>query len=56
MRHAYQNHPGEGRGPIGMAGVTECRAPSRPSPNWAPASAGVVAVAVAVVGMGKEAV
>jgi hypothetical protein len=51
MRQAYQNHPGEGRGPIGMAGVTDCRVLSRPSPNWAPAFAGVVAV----VGIGEEA-
>ncbi len=53
MRYAYQSHPGEGRGPIGMAGVTDCRALLRPSPNWAPAFAGVAVVAV--VGMSEEA-
>ena len=47
------HHPGGGRGPIGMAEVTAYFAPSRSSPGWAPAFAGVVAVVgvVAVFGM-----
>ena len=36
------NHPGEGRGPIGKVRVTKRGPQSAPSPNWAPASAGVV--------------
>ena len=38
----YCYHPGEGRGPIGKVGVTTRRPQPRPSPSWAPASAGVV--------------
>ncbi len=44
MRHPYQNHPGEGRGSIGMAEIMECCTPSRLSPNWGPAFAGMAAV------------
>ena len=36
------DHPGEGRGPIGEAAVTTCNPSLPPSPNWAPAFAGVV--------------
>ncbi|VXC58774.1 hypothetical protein SPHINGOT1_120009 [Sphingomonas sp. T1] len=36
-------HSGEGRGLVGKAGVTKRRLPLSPSPNWAPAFAGVVA-------------
>ena len=36
-------HPGGGRGPSGKVVVTERRVTSSASPNWAPASAGVVA-------------
>ncbi len=35
-------HPGEGRGPIGKVEITESSASLPPSPNWAPAFAGVV--------------
>ncbi|TCP72564.1 hypothetical protein C8J43_101302 [Sphingomonas sp. PP-CE-1G-424] len=42
MAHLF--HPGEGRGPVGKAGVMERCAQSRSSPNWAPAFAGVVGV------------
>ncbi len=34
-------HPGEGRGPIGKVVVTARGASSSPSPDWAPAFAGV---------------
>ena len=37
------NHPGEGRGPVGEAGVTERSVQLVTSLNWAPAFAGVVA-------------
>ena len=37
-----RHHPGEGRGPIGQVAVTARSPPLPSSPNWAPASAGVV--------------
>ncbi len=35
-------HPGEGRGPVGKADLTERCTSSPTSPTWAPAFAGVV--------------
>ena len=43
-RAPLHDHPGEGRGPIGEVGVTECRLKLATFPNWAPAFAGVVQV------------
>ena len=40
--HAILLHPGEGRGPVGKARVMTRSASQSPSPNWAPAFAGVV--------------
>ena len=39
---SHGNHPGEGRGPMAKVDVMMRNAPSAASPNWAPASAGVV--------------
>jgi hypothetical protein len=38
------HHPGEGRGPVGEVVVTADGASLPPSPNWAPAFAGVVLI------------
>ena len=40
----HTHHPGEGRGPVGKVVVTADRPTLLPSPNWAPAFAGVVSV------------
>ncbi len=38
----HTHHPGEGRGPVGKAAVTPDSPSPSTSPNWTPASAGVV--------------